>query len=145
MRRPSLVGIIGLVAGVVIVIASVVARHPTTRSDLANVPLQRAAVMRFNALVRAQRWDDVFRLTAQPPARDAAAFAAMMQQQVGAQGSLVRTTIRDIRLLRSRTVPLLEVREIITLSQGGHERSERSTSFFVRRGTKWLFAFSAPS
>ncbi len=144
MRRPSLVGIIGLVVAITIVLASVVARRPNKAGDLANVRTQRAAVMRFDALVRAQRWDDVFRLTAQPPAHDAASFAALMQKQVDAHGSVVGTTIREIRLLRSRTVPLLEVRERVTMSKDGRQRSTDMTSFFARRGTRWLFAFSAP-
>jgi hypothetical protein len=50
-----------------------------------------------------------------------------------------------MQLLRSRSVPLLEVREIVTMSDDGDERTRRTVSYFARRGDRWLFAFSAPA
>jgi hypothetical protein len=36
------------------------------------------------------------------------------------------------------------VRELVTMSKDGREHTERTVSYFARRGERWLFAFSAP-
>ena len=143
MKR-SLLFWIGVSAALAIVVASLIVRRGGPADPLADVARQRADVTRFHELVRAGRWTDVYRSTSEPPADDASEFADLMREQVDEHGTVTAIAIESIELLRSRTVPLLEVRETVTMSRRGKERTERTVSYFARRGERWLFAFSAP-
>jgi hypothetical protein len=141
--KRSLLFWLGAAAALAIVVASLVLRGGSPADPLADVARQRADVTRFHALVRAGRWDEVFRRTTEPPAKDATSFAELMREQVREHGTVSDVRIDSMRLLRSRTVPLLEVRETLTMSENGRARTERTVSYFARRGEQWLFAFSA--
>ncbi len=143
-RHPSLFAILGGAAAVVIVVASLLVRMQGPADPAADVGDQRADVTWFHDLVQEQRWTDVYRATSEPPAKDASAFARLMDKQVAANGEVTAIDIESLRLLRSRSVPLLEVHEVLTVRQDGDERTERTVSYFARRGERWLFAFSAP-
>ncbi len=143
MKR-SLLFWIGASAAVAIVLASLLVRSGGPADPIADVTRQRADVARFHDLVRAGRWDEVYRSTTEPPSKDASAFTKLMREQVREHGAITRIQTDSMRLLRSRTVPLLEVRETVTLSGDGRERTEATVSYFARRGERWLFAFSAP-
>jgi len=135
---------LGAAAVVVIVVVSIVVRSSGPADPTADAGDQRAEVTRFHDLVRAGRWDEVYRATSEPPASDAAAFGRLMRRQVREHGTISSVEIESLRLLRSRTVPLLEVRETVRISLDGRTRTERTVSYFARRGDRWLFAFSAP-
>jgi hypothetical protein len=141
--KRSLLFWIGAAAAVAIVVASILVRGGGPADPVADVVQQRADVSRFHDLVRAGRWDEVYRRTTEPPADDAESFTALMQAQVGKLGTVTDVRIDSMRLLRSRSVPLLEVRETVTMSRDGRERAQRTVSYFARRGERWLFAFSA--
>lgn len=143
MRR-SLVFWLGVTAAVAILVASLVLRSTRPADPVADVTRQREDVARFHELVRAQRWDEVYRRTTEPPAEDANSFIELMREQAREHGFVTRITIDSMRLLRSRTVPMLEVRETVALSTDGRERTQAIVSYFARRGERWLFAFSAP-
>ena len=81
MKR-SLLFWLGTAAAVAIVVASLVLRGGGPADPVADVARQRADVTRFHELVRAGRWDDVYRRTTEPPAKTAAAFARLMRKQV---------------------------------------------------------------
>lgn len=135
---------VAAVAAIAIVVAAALVRLGGPADPAAVVSEQRAAVERFHRLVADGRWDDVYRATADPPGRDAAAFAALMREQVAEHGEVVAVRIDELRLLRSRAAPLLEVHEIVTLrSPEGRPQTETTVSYFARRGTAWLFAFSS--
>ncbi len=143
MKR-SLLTWVGAGAAAAILGASVLVRFIGPADPAADVGDQRAAVARFHDLVRAGRWDAVYRATTEPPARDAATFAGMMRAQVNKHGTVTDVAIDELRLLRSRTTPMLEVNERVTLERNGRTRTVRTVSYFARRGERWLFAFSAP-
>lgn len=144
-RRPSSTfGVFGFGAAVVIVVASVLVRMSGPADPAADVGEQRAEVRRFHDLVRAGRWHDVFARTSEPPAANASAFADLMRAQVRRGGKVTSVRIDDLRLLRSRSVPMLEVRETVRISKDGRTQAKRTVSYFARRGDRWLFAFSAP-
>jgi hypothetical protein len=143
MRRSPL-GWIGAIAATAIVVASIVVRLGGPADPAADVSQQREAVTRFHDLLRAGRWDDVYRSTTEPPAKSAAAFAALMRDQVKRNGNVRDVEIEEMRLLRSRTTPLLEVRETVTISDGGRTSALATVSYFARQHDRWLFAFSAP-
>lgn len=143
MKR-SLFVWIGSAAAIVIVVASLLVRSGSPGDEASDVERQRADVARFHELVRAQRWDDVFDRITEPPAKDSASFVRLMREQARKHGAVTSTTIESMRLLRSRTVPLLEVHETLTLTKDGRTSRVRSVSYFARRGERWLFAFSAP-
>lgn len=143
MKR-SLLFWIGVSAALAIVVASLIVRRGGPADPLADVARQRADVTRFHDLVRAGRWADVYRSTSEPPAADASVFADLMRTQVDERGTVMSIRIDSIELLRSRTVPLLEVRETVTMSRDGKQRTGHTVSYFARRGERWLFAFSAP-
>jgi len=143
MKR-SLLLWLGSAAAIAIIVASLVLRGGGPADPVADVARQRADVTRFHELVRAGRWDEVYRRTTEPPAKTAGAFAKLMREQVREHGTVGAVRIDSIRLLRSRTVPLLEVRETMTMTEDGRTRTERTVSYFARRGEQWLFAFSAP-
>jgi hypothetical protein len=145
MKRHSLFGWLGAGAAVVIVVASVLVRLSGPADPAADVGDQRADVERFHDLVRAGRWLDVYTATTEPPAKNAQAFAELMRDSVEKAGAVTDVTIESLRLLRSRTVPMLEVRETVTMSKDGVTRRERTISYFARKGDRWLFAFSAPA
>jgi hypothetical protein len=145
VKRRSLLFWLGVSAALAIVVASIVLRSTGPADPIADVARQRADVTRFHELVRAGRWDEVYRRTTEPPTKDASSFARLMRKQVGEHGSVTSVRIDAMRLLRSRTVPLLEVRETLTMSNDGRERTERSVSYFARRAERWLFAFSVPA
>jgi hypothetical protein len=135
---------LGSAAAVVIVGASVLLRGTAPADPVADVGRQRADVNRFHDLVRAGRWDEVYQQTTEPPTKDASQFAELMRKQVRKHGTVTSVRIDKMELLRSRTVPMLEVFETVTMSNDGDTRTTRTISYFVRRGTRWLFAFSAP-
>jgi hypothetical protein len=143
-RRRSVFAPIGAAAAVVIVVASILVRFTGPADPAADVAKQREAVDRFHTLVREERWPDVFAAMTEPPARDASRFARLMRDRVDEQGKVTRIETRGMRLLRSRTVPLLEVREAVTLSKNGRRSTRETVSFFALREESWLFAFSAP-
>jgi hypothetical protein len=143
MKRRSLLFWLGGAAALAIVVASLVLRGAGPADPVADVARQRADVTRFHDLVRAGRWDEVYRRTTEPPAKDATSFAKLMRKQVREHGTVSSVRIDSMRLLRSRTVPLLEVRETLTLSTNGRTSTEHTASYFARRGAQWLFAFSA--
>lgn len=136
----TLIGWIGGSAAIVVVVASVFVRQIGPADPAADVTEQRAAVARFHSLVRDERWPEVQALMTEPPVRDPDRFVAMMRAQVQANGKVVTIRTGEIRLLRSRTVPMLEVRETVTTTNGRFE----TVSYYARRGGRWLFAFSAP-
>ncbi len=105
---------------------------------------QREAVDRFHVLVQDERWQDVYRLTSEPPSRSPQDFERLMAAQVRKQGKVERVTTKSMRLLRSRAVPLLEVHETVTLSKDGRHTTRDVVSFFAQQNDGWLFAFSAP-
>ena len=144
MKRRSLLFWLGASAALAIVVASLVLRSTGPADPIADVARQRADVARFHELVRAGRWDEVYRRTTEPPTDDAWSFAKLMRAQVREHGTVSSVRVDSMRLLRSRTVPLLEVRETVTLAEDGRTRTERTVSYFARRGERWLFAFSAP-
>jgi hypothetical protein len=144
MKRRSLLFWFGTAAALAIVVASLVLRGGGPADPVADVARQRADVTRFHGLVRAGRWDEVYRRTTEPPTKDATSFSKLMRKQVREHGTVSDVRIDSMRLLRSRTVPLLEVRETVTLSEDGRARTQRTVSYFARRGERWLFAFSAP-
>ena len=137
----SLVGWVGGGAAIVIVVASILVRQIGPADGAADVSRQRAAVARFHTLVRDERWTDVYRLMTEPPTRDPASFARLMRDQEPEHGNVQGIRTHGMRLLRSRTVPMLEVRETVTTTNGEIE----TVSYFARRGERWLFAFSAPA
>lgn len=141
MKERSLVRWVGGGAAIVIVLASILARQIGQADGVANVGEQRAAVARFHKLVRDERWAAVYELMTEPPTRDAASFAKLMGDQRREHGDVTQIRTRGMRLLRSRTVPMLEVRETVTTTSGEIE----TVSYFARRGERWLFAFSAPA
>lgn len=145
MRRPTLFGALGSLAALVIVVASLIVRAQGPADPAADVGRQREDVASFHDAVRDGRWSDVFRATSEPPARDASAFTRMMRRQVAARGAVTAVEVESMRLLRSRSVPLLEVHEAVTITQDGDERTERTVSYFALRDDRWLFAFSAPA
>lgn len=136
---------IGGGAALVIVVASLLVRTVSTGDEVADVGGQRADVTRFHQLVRQQRWDDVFRSMTEPPVKDTSSFTELMRAQVREHGAVMSTAIDSMRLLRSRTVPLLEVNETVLLKKNGRTTRIRAVSYFARRGERWLFAFSAPN
>ena len=142
MKRISLFGWIGAGAVLVIVVASIVVRTSSLGDAAADVGEQRAAVERFDNLVRSGQWTQVFALTTEPPTRDPARFAALMRKQVKKHGAISAIRIESLRLIRSRTAPLLEAREVVSLVSGD---TQHTVSYFARRGNRWLFAFSAPA
>lgn len=144
MRRPSLFGWLGGTAVAAIVVASILVRSSAPADPLADVGAQRSEVAAFHELVREGRWDEVFRATSEPPARSPSAFGELMRRQVAEHGAVASVRIDSLRLLRSRTVPLLEVHETVTLSKDGRRKASRTVSYFARRDDRWLFAFSAP-
>jgi hypothetical protein len=144
MRRRSIFAPIGAAAAAVIVAASIFVRFTGPADPAADVTKQREAVDRFHELVQEERWAEVFESMTEPPARNASRFARLMRDRVGEQGQVTRIETLDTRLLRSRTVPLLEVRETVTLSKDGKRSSRETVSFFALREERWLFAFSAP-
>jgi hypothetical protein len=135
---------LGAAAVAVIIATSIIVRSTGPADPVADAGDQRAEVTRFHDLVRAGRWDEVYRATSEPPAKDAAAFGRLMRKQVREHGTVTSVEIGTMRLLRSRTVPLLEVHESVRINDGGRTRTERTVSYFARRGDRWLFAFSAP-
>ncbi len=135
----------GGVAAAVIVLASAFVSRIGPADPAADVGEQRAAVAHFHALVRAQAWPEVYELMTEPPARDPAAFSELMRAQVREDGKVDSVRTRGLRLLRSRTVPLLEVREVVTTTKDGRTTTHDTVSFYARRGERWLFAFSAPA
>ena len=141
MKRSLFTWIAGA-AAVAIVITSILVRFTGPADPTADVGAQREAVTRFHGLVRAGRWTDVYASMTEPPARDAGSFAELMREQVAESGKVTRVRIDDMRLLRSRTTPLLEVHETLTLST---RTRTRTVSYYARRGDRWLFAFSAPA
>ncbi len=143
-RTPSLFAIIGGGAALVIVVASILVRFASPGDPAADVARQREAVDRFHELVRDERWQDVYRLTSEPPSRSPQDFEKLMAAQVRTQGKVVRVSTRSLRLLRSRAVPLLEVHETVTLSKDGRRTTREVVSFFAQADERWLFAFSAP-
>jgi hypothetical protein len=147
MRRQnrSLFAWIGGTAAAVIVLASVFVSRIGPADPAADVGDQRAAVARFHELVRRQAWSDVYRLMTEPPTREPDEFADLMGAQVRANGRVVAVRMRGMRLLRSRTVPLLEVRESVTTTKDGRTATHDTVSYFARRAERWLFAFSAPA
>jgi hypothetical protein len=143
-RRRSIFAPIGAVAAAVIVVASILVRFTGPADPAADVTKQREAVDRFHRLVRDERWEDVFRAMTEPPGRSPTGFARLMRTQVREQGEVLSIETRGSRLLRSRTVPLLEVRETVTLSNREGRSTYETVSYFALRGERWLFAFSAP-
>jgi hypothetical protein len=135
---------LGSAAALVIVVASLVLRSSAPADPLADVARQRADVTRFHDLVKAGRWDEVYRSTTEPPTDHAASFVKLMQKEVRKRGKVTSVHIDSLRLLRSRTVPLLEVHETVEMTtRDGGTLGARTVSYFARRGTRWLFAFSA--
>ncbi|MEX0874489.1 MAG: hypothetical protein WD646_12390 [Actinomycetota bacterium] len=142
-RRRSVFAPIGAAAAAVIVAASIFVRFTGPADPAADVAKQREAVDRFHELVRDERWAEVFEAMTEPPGRDASAFATLMRDQVRNQGKVLRISTKETRLLRSRTVPLLEVHESVTLSKEGRRSTHDVISYFAQRKQRWLFAFSA--
>jgi hypothetical protein len=136
---------LGAAAAVVIVVASILVRSSGPPDAAADVGDQRADVTRFHKLVRDGRWDEVFQATSEPPAPNAEAFRELMTRQVREQGKVVAVRIDSLRLLRSRTVPLLEVEETVTTRNEGEVQRTKTVSYYARRKDRWLFAFSAPA
>ena len=128
-----------LVVAGVIVGASVVWRGFGPPDPFADPATQREAVERFHAAVVSARWADVYALTAQPPARTPNEFAALMGDRVDVQGIVEAVDIESMRLHRSRTVPLLEVRERVRTAGGARD----VVSFYAWDDDRWLFAFSS--
>ena len=147
MRRQnrSLFAWIGGTAAAVIVLASAFVSRIGPADPAADIGDQRAAVARFHELVRTQAWSDVYRLMTEPPTREPDEFADLMRAQVREHGRVVAVRTRGMRLMRSRTVPLLEVRESVTTTKNGRTTTHDTVSYFARREERWLFAFSAPA
>lgn len=147
MRRQnrSLFAWIGGTAAGVIVLASILVSRIGPADPAADVGEQRAAVARFHELVRTQAWFDVYRQMTEPPTKERGDFEDLMRAQVRKHGRVVAVRTRGLRLLRSRTVPMLEVRETVTMSKSGDTTTHDTVSYFARRGERWLFAFSAPA
>jgi hypothetical protein len=141
--KRSLFAWIGSAAAVVIVVTSVIVRGAGPADPAADVARQRTDVRRFHELVRAQRWDEVYARTTEPPATNAKVFAKLMDKQTRKHGEVTSVRIDELRLLRSRAVPFLEVRETVTVTKDGERTTQRVVSYFARRGERWLFAFSA--
>lgn len=139
MTRSPL-ALVGAAAAVVIVAAALFVRTIGPADPAADVSEQRRAVARFHALVVAGDWPRVYEAMTEPPARDVAAFAEMMRDRVRKHGRVERITTGAMRLLRSRSVPLLEVEETLRTARG----SRAVVSYYARRDGRWLFAFSAP-
>jgi hypothetical protein len=132
---------LGTAAAVAIVAISIVVRSAPPADPAAEVGAQRAAVVRFHQLVRDARWADVYVSMTEPPTKTPEAFAKLMRTQARTHGAVTAVRIESLRLLRSRTMPLLEVRETVTTSKNG----ERPVlSYYARTDGRWLFAFSAP-
>lgn len=144
-QNRSLLAWIGGSAAAVIVLASVFVSRIGPADPAADVGEQRAAVARFHELVRTQAWSDVYRSMTEPPTEDPDDFADLMRAQVREHGLVVAVRTRGMRLLRSRTVPLLEVRESVTTTKHGRTETRETVSYFARRDERWLFAFSAPA
>ncbi len=125
----------------VIVLAAMALRPGEPADPVADVTLQRTSVATFHRLVIDGRWAEVYRRTAEPPTPDAGTFAAHMRAEVEAHGRITEVRTDEMRLRRSRTVPLLEVEETVVLS-GGSERE--TVSYFLWHDGAWLFGFSAP-
>src|SRR5207249_2683573 len=102
-----------------ILVASVVARTSSLGDAAADVGQQRAAVERFDRLVRSGLWAEVFAMTTEPPTRTPEGFASLMRAQVRKHGVVSAIRISSLRLVRSRTAPLLEAREVVTLRKNG--------------------------
>ncbi len=132
---------IGAIAAAVIVAASIVVRSAGAPDPLADVDAQRDDVKAFHGLVTDGRWNDVYRAMSEPPTKDAASFRELMARQIREHGRISAIRIDRLRLLRSRAVPLLEVTETVTTSEG----RERTVSYYARRDDRWLFAFSSPA
>jgi hypothetical protein len=141
-RAPSLFAIIGGGAALIIVIASILVRFVSPGDPAADVARQREAVDHFHELVRDERWREVYRLTSEPPSESPQDFEQLMATQIRKQGKVVRVSTKSLRLLRSRAVPLLEVRETVTLSKDGRRSARDVVSFFAQVDDRWLFAFS---
>lgn len=139
MTRP--LSVAGSVVAAVIVLAAVGLRPGEPADPVADVTRQRSAVTTFHRLVIDGRWAEVHRLTAEPPAPDAGAFAAHMRAEAEARGRVTDVRTGEMRLRRSRTVPLLEVEETVVLSDGS---AHETVSYFLWHDGAWLFGFSAP-
>jgi hypothetical protein len=135
----SVFGWIGGIAAAVIVVASIVVRGGGAPDPLADVAEQRRDVTAFHDLVVDQRWDAVYRAMSEPPAKDASSFRELMAEEVRGNGRITAIEIDGMRLLRSRAVPLLEVNETVTTTDG----RERTISYYARRDDRWVFAFSS--
>jgi len=142
MKRISLFGWLGVAAVLVVLVTSIIMRTSSLGDAAADVGKQRAAVERFDTLVRSGQWSQVFAMTTEPPTRSPEKFASLMRRQIAKHGAITSIHIVSLRLIRSRTAPLLEAREIVSLSTGV---TQRTLTYFARRGDRWLFAFSAPA
>lgn len=123
-----------------IVVASVVLRGTGPADPAADVGLQRRSVAAFGELVVAGRWAEIYALTTEPPAPDAGAFAALMRERQAASRRITAVESHAIRLRRSRSVPMLEAEQTVTLEDGSRRHLR---SYFVYDDGRWLFAFSA--
>lgn len=131
---------VGAAAAALIVGAAVLVRTIGPADPAADVSDQREAVAAFHALVVAGDWPRVYDAMTEPPARDVATFAEMMRERVRKHGGVEHVTAGAMRLLRSRSVPLLEVEETVRTASGNRS----VVSYYARRDGRWLFAFSAP-
>lgn len=146
MKRRSALWWAGAAAVVAIVVASIVVRTIGPADPAADIGEQREAVTAFHDLFVDGRWNDVYRSMTEPPTDDVASFTELMADEVDERGKVVGIEIDDIQLLRSRAVPMLEVRERVVIETSDGTRDELTTvSFFARQGEVWLFAFSAPA
>lgn len=125
-----------------IVVASILLRRPPAVEPFAEPARQRAAVARFERLVLAGRWEELYPLVAEPPAPDAAGFAALMRERVEASGRIISISLERLQLRRSSSVPVLEVRHSVRVTHRGEVRAEGGESVFVWHGGRWLFAFT---